>query len=72
MVRRICILSLGAKGLNQSRNVFFIIINMTVRVKNMKYISEPQFCLSAALFLNLKIMWGDLPSTVSVEHFAIS
>ena len=48
---------------------------MTVWVKNMKYISElhlKQFRLSAALFLNLKIMWGGLPSAVSVEHVAVS
>ena len=27
---------------------------------------------STALFLNLKIMWGGLPSAVSVEHFTFS
>ena len=29
-------------------------------------------CLSSALFLNIKIMWGGLPSAVSVEHVAVS
>ena len=45
---------------------------MTVSVKNMKYILEPHLTISPALFLNLKIMWGGLPSAVSVEHIAIS
>ena len=46
--------------------MFSIFINTTVQVKNTKYVLE---CY-AALFSNLKIIWGSLPRAVSAELVA--
>ena len=64
---------------NQSRNVFFIFINTTVRVKNLKYVLECYLTilplegrpLMSVCFLIFKLREYAPPRPVSMEHVAL-